>query len=936
MTASPGRQEVIMADGVPSAGAHEFLSRTTELAAVGDLLRAAQSGRGGTLVIRGETGIGKTALLEHALATTPGPRRVRAVGREHETELPFTALHQLCEALLSRLESLPGPQRTALEVVFALRDGMTPDLFRVGLAVLGLLSAAARERPIVCVVDDAQWLDHASAQVLTFVARRVAAHPVAFLFALRRPAEPDLFDGLPSRTLTGLGDGDALALLRSQIRAPLDERIRDQIVAEARGNPLALLEVPRHVGPVELAGGFGLPDALPVPERVEARYRERLAALPAQTQRLLLVAAAEPLGEPALLWRAAEELGIGTEAAAPMEAAGLVDLGVRVRFRHASLRSAVYGAASLEDRRAVHRALADVTDPDLHPDRRAWHRGWSVFLPDETVAEELEQAAYPACARGGIAAAAAFLERAAALSPDPARRAARALAAARFKHRAGAADAAIGLLATAEAGPLDPARRALAARLSAQIAAHMGRGEAPALLLSAARRLEPHDLPSAHETYLEAFAAALRAGRLGDRGLLAEVARAARGSSTMEDGAVARPLRLSLDALTAQVLDGHTAAVPLMTKAVDVFLHRMGGHERDGHWLWPACNAAADLWDEEAWRTLCERHVRLARRSGTLIALPLALRSLALAYIHAGEFAAAATLIDDAHTLAEGGGGPSWAELALAAWRGDRECVSSLVETSLGAARDRRQGRALSMIDYSNAVLHNGTGRYDVALRAARTAYHLDEPGFRSFIPPELVEAAARGGQPRLAEPVLEQLVERTQASPTDWALGIQCRSRALLSDGPEAEDLYREAIERLAPARGVVHLARAHLVYGEWLRREARRGDARVQLRIAHEKLTTIGAGAFAARAARELSACGERPRKPAATPIDRLTAQELQIARLVADGATSKEAAGQLFLSPRTVDAHLRNIFKKLGLTSRRQLRDLRLAEPRPAPAE
>jgi DNA-binding CsgD family transcriptional regulator/tetratricopeptide (TPR) repeat protein len=925
-----------MADGVPSASGHEFLSRTTELAAVGDLLRAALSGRGGTLVIRGETGIGKTAMLEHALTTAPGLRRVRAVGREHETELPFTALHQLCEPLLSRLESLPGPQRTALEVVFALRDGMAPDLFRVGLGVLGLLSGAARERPIVCVVDDAQWLDHASAQVLTFVARRVAAQPVAFLFALRRPAEPDLFDGLPSRTLAGLGDGDALALLRSQIRAPLDERIRDQIVAEARGNPLALLEVPRHVGPVELAGGFGLPDALPVPERVEVAYREHLAALPAQTQRLLLVAAAEPLGEPALLWRAAEELGIGTEAAGPMEAAGLVDLGVRVRFRHASLRSAVYRAASLEDRRAVHRVLADVTDPDLHPDRRAWHRGWSVFLPDETVAEELEQAAYPACARGGIAAAAAFLERAAALSPDPARRAARALAAARFKHRAGAAGAAIGLLATAEAGPLDPARRALATRLSAQIAAHMGRGEAPALLLSAARRLEPHDLPSAHETYLEAFAAALRAGRLGDRGLLAEVARAARGSlTTAEGGAVARPLLLSLDALTAQVLDGHTAAVPLMSKAVDVFLHRMGGHERDGHWLWPACNAAADLWDEEAWRTLCERHVRLARRSGTLIALPLALRSLALAYIHAGEFAEAATLIDDAHTIAEGGGGPSWAELALAAWRGDRERISSLIETSLCAARDRRQGRALSMIDYSNAVLHNGTGRYDVALRAARTAYHLDEPGFRSFIPPELVEAAARAGQPRLAEPVLEQLVERTQASPTDWALGIQCRSRALLGDGPEAEDLYREAIERLARTRSVVHLARAHLVYGEWLRREARRGDARVQLRIAHEKLTMTGAGAFAARAARELSACGERPRKPAATPIDRLTAQELQIARLVADGATSKEAAGQLFLSPRTVDAHLRNIFRKLGLTSRRQLRDLRLAEPRPAPA-
>ncbi|HEV7932517.1 MAG TPA: AAA family ATPase [Actinomadura sp.] len=923
-----------MADGIPSANRHGFLSRRTELATVERLLRAALSGRGGALVIRGEAGIGKTELLEHALDAVPGLRRRRTVGREFESDLPFTALYELCKPLLARLESLPAPRRAALEVAFALRDDAVPDLFRVGLAVLDLLSGAGREQPIVCVVDDAQWLDHASAEVLEFVARRVEAEPVAFLFAMRDPEAPGLFDGLPAQTLAGLGIDDALTLLRSQILAPIDERIRDQIIAEARGNPLALLELPRCVEPAALAGGFGLPDALPVPERIEAGYRERLAALPAATRKLLLVAAAEPLGEPVLLWRAAELLGIGTEAAAPAETAGLLDLGVRVRFPHPLVRSAVYRAASPDDRRAVHRALADATDPRVDPDRRAWHRGQSVLVPDEAVAEELERSADRASARGGMAAAGGFLERAAALTPDPARRAARALAAARFKHRAGAAEAAADLLATAEAGPLDDRERVLAQLLAAQIATNNGRtGSAPSLLLGAAGRLEAHDRPLAHETYLEAFAAALRTGRLGDGGLLETAARTVRTSlATAHPVSPERPIDLLLDALSVQITEGHTAAVPLLKRAVGAFLDGPGGHEREGDWLWPACGAAADLWDEEGWITIAERHVRLARRSGALIALPNALRSLAFAYINTGEFTEAAALIDEAYRIPEpeGAAVPGWCDMALQAWRGDHEGVSALIEVSLPKAREGGQGLVLTMIDYAKAVLHNGTGRYDIALRSARSGWHHDDPGFHPHIPPELVEAAARSGRPRIAEPVLEQLIERTNVCGTDWALGIQLRSRALFGDGPRTEDLYREAIDRLGRTRSVVHLARAHLVYGEWLRRQARRTDARAHLRLAHEKLAAIGAAGFAARAAHELAACGERPRKTADDPLDLLTAQERQIALLVADGATSKEAAGQLFLSPRTVDAHLRNIFKKLDLTSRRQLRDLRLSRP------
>lgn len=920
-----------MAEQRLSSRRYEFFSRQAERSAVRRLLRATLTGRGGALVIRGEAGIGKTELLEGVLATVPGLGQMHVAGREFETDLPFTALHELCKPMLARLGTLPDPQRAALEVAFALRDGATPDRARAGLAVLGLLSDAARERPIVCVVEDAQWLDQASAEILTFVARRVEAEPVAFLFALRDPAASGAFDGLPAQTLGRLGNDDALALLNSRIHAPLDQRIRDQIIAEARGNPLALLELQRYVEPAALAGGFGLPDAVRVPEHIEAGYRKRLAALPAETQKLLLIAAAESLGEPTLFWRAAERLGIDAGAAAPAEAAGLFDLGVRVRFHHPLVRPAVYHAASPDDRRAVHRALADVTDPLVDPDRRAWHRGRSVFVPDEAVAEELERSVDRAHAHGGMAAAAAFLERAAALTSDPARRTTRALAAARYKHRAGAVDAAAGLLATAVAGPLDGRQRALAEVLSAQIADHGGHGgTATPLLLGAAEKLEGYDRPLAHQTYLEAFAATLRAGRLGEGGLLPKISRAARATLTMTDQERPGPPDLFLEALSTQAIDGHAAAVPVLRKAVGAFLDGTGEHEHADHWLWLASGAVADLCDDEEWIAVTERHVRLARRFGALLVLPNALRNLALVHIHTGEFAAAAALIDEAYAVLEEDPISSWLDPVLPAWRGDAERVSSVIETIVPVARERAQGMVLTVLDYANAVLHNGIGRYDVALQAARTAYRHDAFGFGSLLPPELVEAAARAGQPRLAEPALDQLIERTNASGTDWALGIQLRSRALLTDGPRAEALYQKAIDRLERTRLVPYLARTHLVYGEWLRRQARRTDARIHLRIAHEKLTAIGADGFAARAARELAACGERPRKSADNPFDLLTAQELQIALLVADGATSKEAAGRLFISPRTVDAHLRNIFKKLDLTSRRQLRTLRPNRP------
>ncbi|GLZ16199.1 transcriptional regulator [Actinomadura sp. NBRC 104425] len=913
-----------MVAGLPPCSGNGFLSRKRELMAVERLLRDTLAGRGGAVVVHGEAGIGKTTLLERSVEALPGLRRLRTCGAD-AAGLPFGALHELCEPVLGRAEALPDPQRAALDVVFALRDGPQPGPSRLGHAVRGLLAAAAREHPIVCLIDDAHALDPASARILAFAARRAEAAPVAFLVAGRDGAGLRHFAGLPAHRLTGLCHDEALTLFTSRSPGPLDERVRERLIAEARGNPRTILELQRQVAGAEAAGGYGPPAAPPdgLADSDDPGDLHRLAALPSDTRLLLLIAAAEPLGEPALLWDAAHRLGIGPDAAAPAETAGLLCLDAPVRFDHPRLRSSVYWAASPDDRRAVHRALAEATDPATDPERRAWHHAQSVLVPDESVAAALEEAVPRARARGGLAAAGAFLTRACALTPDPARRASRALAAARIESRAGAVEAASALLATAMAGPLDARESVLAGLLSARIGPHRGRcGDAVAPLLDAAREVAEHDRASAREGGLDALAAALAAGRLGERPL-PQVARAAMGHGTGQC-----PPDLLLEALATQVTEGAAAAAGRLRAAVDAFLAMPDSPEPDDRSAWLACVAATDLWDEEAWRVLAERQLDTARRTGARPLLSLALWQLALARIHAGRFDDAAELVAEVH-VASGpwdATGPLWADLVLTAWRGDGSRLGRLVEAGTRIAHDRGCGRLLSAIDHATAVLHNGAGRYDTALRAARRAAAHDDPGFHAFVPSEVVEAAVRSGRPELAEPVMERLAERTRTCGTDWAAGIGLRSRALLTAGPGAEELYQEAIRRLKRTRAVPELARTRLLYGEWLRREARRGDARTQLRRAHETLVSIGATGFAARAARELAACGERPPKRGTTPMERLTPQEVRIALLVADGATSKEAAKQLFLSPRTVDAHLRNIFRKLGLTSRRQLRDLK----------
>jgi DNA-binding CsgD family transcriptional regulator len=909
-----------------SADPGRLLGRRSECAALDQLVASVRAGPSQALVLRGEAGVGKSALLEYLVERASGCGVVHAEGVESEMELAFAGLQQLCASFADRIDRLPGPQRDALGTAFGLRSGDAPDRFRVGLAALSLLSDAAEDRPLLCLVDDAQWLDGASAQALAFVARRLGAESLGLVFAVRDPPGEPYLDGLAELPIGGLHDVDAQALLETVLAGPLDERVRDRIVAETHGNPLALLELPRGRTPDELAGGFGVDGALALSGRIEDRFQERLAELPSATRLLLLVAAAEPVGDSLLLWKAAAALGLDAATGAPAAGADLVELGAQVRFRHPLVRSAVYQAAAPEDRRRVHQALADATDPG-DPDRRAWHRARATAGLDEDVAAELEHSAGRARARGGLAAGAAFQERAAELTPDPARRARRALAAAQSKHQAGAPNAALRLLGLAEAGPLDELDRARAQLLRAQITFTTTRGrEAPPLLLEAAKRLEPLDAALARATYLDAFAAALSADRLVLRGDARDVAAAVLaadwGPSSRES-----PLacNLLLDGLALITTEGYTAGAPALKVALRAFRDAPLSEEEELHWLWLACHIARALGDDAAWDELTARQVVLARRAGALSLLPVALDDRIHVDLFGGRLATAVSLAAEARAVVEATGsrltlrGP----IALANWQGQEAQAIELMEGRREEVLQRGEGLWLAATDWGNAVRYNGLGRYDDALAAAERAAE-DSRGLGTplWLLTDLIEAAVRSGKPERAVGPLELLTEVAEANGTDWALGVHARSRAMLSEGETADLLYRDATERLGRTRIRVSLARTHLVYGEWLRRENRRVDAREQLRPAHEMLSEMGMVGFAERARRELLATGETVRKRTVETLDELTPQEAQIAQRAADGQTNPEIGAQLFLSPRTVEWHLRKVFGKLGISSRREL--------------
>jgi DNA-binding CsgD family transcriptional regulator len=880
-----------------------------------------RAGRSQALVLRGEAGAGKSALLRHVPEVAPGCTILWATGVESEMELAFAGLHALCAPMLDRVERLPEPQRDALSTAFGLHTGPPPDRFLVGLAVLSLLAEGAEDQPLVCIVDDAQWLDRVSSETLAFVARRLLAERVGLVFAVRDVGDDAVLDGLPELVVDGLPSDDARLLLDAMIPGPLDDRVKARILDEARGNPLALMELPRAFTPAELAGGFGLPDARPLQSRIEQSFQQRIEALPPETQLLLLVAAAEPLGDVSLLRRAAAILGIDPEAGEAAEAAGLLELGVRVRFTHPLVRSAVYRAFDPGTRREVRRALADATDPVLDPDRRAWHRAQATAGPDDEVAAEMVASADRAQARGGLAAAAAFLQRAAELTPDRKLRVERALAAAQVKVEVADAASATTLLRAAELGPLDDLQRATLERLQARVVFLTRRGrDAPQLLLEAAQRLEPLDADLARDTYLEGISSAMFAGRYAagaDERALAEAA------STIAPVEHPGAADLLLDGLVVRFTAGYAAGVAPLSRALRA-IRDLEDDDADGQrWLWLACRLAQDIWDDELWFALATLGVRVARDTGALMLLPNALNHLAALDVHSGAFAAAAALADEVRLIAQATGLPplDYSRYKLAATRGDRETVQGLLDGPMQDAEVRGEGAAMGLHWALQALLHNGYGQYDKALERARTACEYDEVIAYNGALVELVEAGVRTGQTQEAAVAFERLCERTQASGTAWALGVEARSRGLLHDDERA---YQEAVEQLTQSRAAVELARSRLVYGEWLRRENRRVDAREQLRAAHESFSRMGAESFAERARRELVATGETARRITADNWDALTPQELQVARLARDGYTNPEIGAQLFISPRTVEYHLRKVFRKLDVTSRRGLRD------------
>jgi DNA-binding CsgD family transcriptional regulator len=906
-----------------------FRGRARERQALDGLLDRVRGGESAVLVIRGEAGIGKTALMRYCARQASGCRLVQVDGVEFEMEMPLAALYQLCTPMLSCLAALPEPQQRALRVAFGLATGPAPDLFVLGLAVLSLLAEYAAARPLICLVDDAQWLDEASSQVLGFVGRRLLAEPVGLLFAVRAAAGERLFPGLPALTVEGLIGEDARVLLTAAVPGHLDNRVCERIVAETGGNPLGLLELARGMSEAELAGGFAGPPKARLPGHLQGRlqddYLRRVRVLPGPAQQLMLLAAADPTGDATLLWRAARTLGLGPDAAAAADAEQLLSIGSRVRFRHPLVRSAAYVAGSPEDRRAAHLTLAAATDAQADPERRVWHLAAAATGPDEEVAAALEQAAAKIQARTGLAASAAFLRQSVMLTAEPGRHTERALAAALAHLHAGAFDIALGLLTRAEAHAVDDLQRARVEQLRGQVewASVTGR-EAPVLLMQAAKRLESLDAELARETYLYAWVASHLAGPLaGPGGLLLEVSRAAQAAP--QPAEPPRPCDLLLEGLTTMIVQGRAAAEPVIRRAVSAFLGDQVSGEEWLQWGIFAQMAAMAVWDFDSWVALSARHVELARALGALAPLSIALNGRGSVATHCGDFEAATSLAAEKDVVNEVTGIrlATTCDLLLAGYRGRPAEAVPLFTATTEDSTARGEGLAVQMANWSAAVLSNGLGRYAEALAVAEPATEETySPLSTQLVLPELIEAAARTGRADLAREALGRLSAMTIIEGSDWAKGLEARSRALVSEGREAEQCYAEAVERLGRTRLRLETARAHLLYGEWLRRENRRLDARHQLHAAYDLLAAIGADAFAERARRELVAAGEKVRKREVDTYSQLTPQEEHIVRLARDGRTNPEIAAELFISTRTVEWHLRKVFAKLGITSRRDL--------------
>lgn len=910
-----------------AGGAHGvLLGRGREQQLLSGLVGGAREAHSGVLVVLGDAGIGKTALIEAMVTQATGFRVIRANGAQFELELPYAGLQQICAPLNDLMVRLPGPQSGALRVALGIEAGDgAPDQLLIGLALLTLLAEAGAQQPTVCVVDDAHWLDRTSLCALVFAARRLHADRVVVVLASREPV--DILAGLPELVLSGLADADARILLAGLVPGRLSGRARDSIIAESAGNPLAILELHGALDPVQLAGGYGLAHAKSLSSRLEQTFLSEFRALPPQTCTLLLLAAAEPTGDATWLWAAAHQLGIGVDAAVPAEAAGLVKFSGRVLFRHPLVRSAIYGNSPLEERRRVHDALAHVMASPAFADHRAWHRANAAAAPDEMLAAELELAAKQAGARGGTAAAAAFLTLAMEITPELGQRASRAVSAARVALDAGALDSAERLLDLAAELTNDETVGAQVDHVRARwaFAARRGR-DAPLLLLAAARRLAPISVRSARDTYLEAIMASLIVGRfcVGEPGWPATVAAQARQAPLPAGAPTAADLLL--DGLIVRLTEGYVAGAPILQAAIKQYVREMELGIADPKWHDITNRVSLDLFDQDAYNTLTVQQLSMLRAAGALTMLPAALWTYAGLCVGTGHIESAGAAVQEAAAITAATGTPLQISLEpyFAAYRGQEKLCSDTAHATIDAATARGDGTEVTVSHYALAILHNALGNYAQAVEASLAGLADDDFGLVGYLLPELIEAATRCGEISTAASALSRLTERTSVSGTSTALGVAARSRALLSDGSAADDEYREAIHHLESSPVAVFLARAHLVYGEWLRRGSRRAEARTHLRTASDMFLRMGIDGFARRTRRELEAAGATVGPTShGTSMDTLTLQEKHIARLARTGYTNSEIGAQLFISPRTVEWHLGRIFTKLGVTSRRELR-------------
>jgi DNA-binding CsgD family transcriptional regulator/predicted negative regulator of RcsB-dependent stress response len=906
-----------------------LIGRLSERAALAKLVAQARDGHGAALVICGDAGMGKTALLDDLVASSGDVRVIRLRGAESELELPFGSLQQLCAPLHQFMERLPAPQHNALQVALGVRVGEAPDALLLGLSLLTLLGEAAGDRTTVCIVDDAQWVDSASLHMLTICARRIVVDPLVMVFATRDLATVRQLAGLPELPLRGLSATDSRALLAATLPGRVDEQVLRTILAEAGGNPLALLEIPKALSPHELAGGYGIAHATLPANAIERSFLRQIREIPAATRTLLLVAACEPTGSPDWLWAAADRLGVQPDAMIPAEAAGLVDIFSGIRFRHPLIRAEIYRNARAVERRQAHGALAEVITDESSADHRAWHQAHAAAGPDENVASALELASERARARGGIAASAAFIEHAVNLSIDVGLRARRALSAAQAKIDAGSMESAEHLLSVASDSSDDELVRATAESLRARLAFASNRGnDAPALLLAAAKRLTDTDARRSRETYLEALMAAALVGRFssGPQNTASQIAAVVRrhAPSAPQPGRATDDL---LDGLITRFREGHGAAAPQLQSGVAKFLAEDAAGLAEPRWHEITYMVCLDLFDQDSYNHLVDRQLRALRATGALSVMPPALVTAAGLSVTGGNFSRADLLLDEAATIVSATTGNPLPDTPihcyLAAYRGQEDRCREHVEHKLRIGQQVGHGFESATALYAFAILHIGQGQFTQALDAASRGVAYDDLGINGYLLVEQIEAAVRCGNSAAAADALELLTARTEVCPTETAAGIAARSAALVCADDSADALYRQALAHLQRSPALVYLARTHLVYGEWLRRIKRRAEAREQLRTAHEMFTQMGADGFARRARRELTATGEKVISRQPRVAGALTTQETQIAVLVRDGYTNNEIAGQLFLSPRTVEWHLGHVFTKLGISSRRSLR-------------